>query len=68
MERIATSKARKNFAVVIGRAGRGESRIKITHYGKTLAGVISAKDLKKLEECEGASTKARPKRRVRRAG
>ena len=35
--------------------------MKITHYGKTLAGLVSAKDLAKLEDCEG-SGKATPKR------
>ena len=40
--------------------------MKITHYGKTLAGLISAKDLAKLEDCE-ANGKATAKRsRTRR--
>jgi prevent-host-death family protein len=53
MERIATAKARKEFADVIKRAGRDGKRLKITHYGKTLVGVIPAKDLELLEDCEG---------------
>jgi prevent-host-death family protein len=62
MERIAKSKARKDFAGVIRRASEGGARIKITHYGKTMAGVISPKDLKTLEDCEGRSGKSRRKR------
>ena len=65
MERIATSKARKEFAGVVKRAAHGGQRVKITHYGKTLVGVVSAKDLEKLEECERRQS-ARPKRRARR--
>jgi len=61
MERIAASKARKEFRSVIRRASAEGKRVKITHYGKTLAGLVSAKDLAKLEDCEG-SGKATPKR------
>jgi prevent-host-death family protein len=61
MERIAASKARKEFRSVIRRASAEGKRVKITHYGKTLAGLISAKDLAKLEDCE-ARSKASPKR------
>jgi prevent-host-death family protein len=52
MERIATSKARRKFAEVMNRAARDGRRVKITHYGKTLAGLVPAKDLRLLEECE----------------
>jgi prevent-host-death family protein len=52
MERIATSKARKDFRNVVRRAASEGKRVKITHYGKTLAGLVSAEDLKTLEECE----------------
>jgi antitoxin (DNA-binding transcriptional repressor) of toxin-antitoxin stability system len=34
------------------RAARDGRRVKITHYGKTLAAVIPAQDLELLEECE----------------
>jgi len=63
MERIAASKARKEFRSVIRRASAEGKRVKITHYGKTLAGLVSAKDLAKLEDCEAAQ---RPTKRAAR--
>jgi prevent-host-death family protein len=63
MERIAASKARKEFRSVIRRASAEGKRVKITHYGKTLAGLVSAKDLAKLEDCEAAQP---PVKRARR--
>jgi hypothetical protein len=60
MERIATAKARKEFADLIKRAGRQGKRMKITHYGKTLVGVVSAKDLELLEDCEGRRAASAP--------
>jgi prevent-host-death family protein len=64
MERIPTSKARKDFADVMKRAARQGKRVKITLYGKTLAGLVSAKDLQLLEECE--DNQERPKRAAKR--
>jgi prevent-host-death family protein len=55
MERIATSKARKEFRNVVRQASIQGKRVKITHYGKTLAALIPAKDLEKLEDCEARS-------------
>jgi prevent-host-death family protein len=63
MERIAASKARKEFRSVIRRASAGGKRVKITHYGKTLAGLVSAKDLALLEDCESAKQPAKRARR-----
>jgi prevent-host-death family protein len=63
MDRIATSKARRDFAEVMKRAARDGRRVKITHYGKTLAGLVSARDLELLEDCE--QKQRRPARRVR---
>jgi len=64
MERIAASKARKEFRSVIRRASAEGKRVKITHYGKTLAGLVSAQDLAKLEDCEADRRAAkRPRRR-----
>jgi len=65
MERIAASKARKEFRSVIRRASAEGKRVKITHYGKTLAGLVSAEDLAKLEDCE-SSLKATARRGRRR--
>lgn len=66
MERISTSKARKDFRNVIRRASAEGQRVKITHYGKTLAGLISAKDLAKLEDCEGVNARRQVKKPPRR--
>jgi prevent-host-death family protein len=64
MERISTSKARKDFRNVIRRASAGGKRVKITHYGKTLVGLVSAKDLAALEDCEDGVRRAKkPARR-----
>ena len=60
MNRISTSKARKAFREVMKRASAaGGQRIKITHYGKTLAALIPPKDLQLLEECESRPEKPR---------
>lgn len=71
MERIAASKARKEFRSVIRRASAQGKRVKITHYGKTLAALVSPQDLAKLEDCESAKVqpeagRRQPKRRARR--
>jgi hypothetical protein len=63
MERIATAKARKQFAEVIKGVGRQGKRYKVTHYGKTLVGIISAKDLEMLEHCESTHAEAARRRR-----
>lgn len=52
MLRIAKTQARKRFAEVLTRAGHKGERVKITHYGKTLAVVIPTGDLRKLQDCE----------------
>jgi prevent-host-death family protein len=66
MERIATAKARKEFADLIKRAGREGKRLKITHYGKTLVGVIPAKDLELLQDCEDRKDASRARKTARR--
>jgi prevent-host-death family protein len=66
MERISTSKARKEFRDVIRRAANDGRRVKITHYGKTLAGLIPAKDLALLEDCEGAHARRKVKKAPQR--
>jgi len=70
MERIAASKARKEFRSVIRRASAQGKRVKITHYGKTLAALVSPQDLAKLEDCESSKRqpeagRRQPKRRAR---
>jgi prevent-host-death family protein len=66
MERIATAKARKQFADLIKRAGREGKRLKITHYGKTLVGVVPVKDLELLQDCENRRTEAGRTRKAAR--
>jgi prevent-host-death family protein len=65
MQRIATSKARKDFRNVVRQASAEGKRVKITHYGKTLAALVPAKDLALLEDCE-AQKNGTPKRARRR--
>jgi prevent-host-death family protein len=49
--RIQVAEARKALATVVARSAEGD-RIKITRYGKTIAALVSKRDLEKLEECE----------------
>jgi prevent-host-death family protein len=67
MQRVAKADARKRFADIVTGAGRRGERIKITHYGKTLAVLIPKADLQKLEECEHARASSRSAQR-RKAG
>lgn len=68
MERIATSKARKDFRGVLKRvASLGGKRVKITVYGKTLAALIPPEDLRVLEDCEARARNGRGRRRRPRA-
>jgi prevent-host-death family protein len=65
--RISVAGARKDFANLLSRAAKRGSRIKVTRYGTTLAGIISRADLARLEECD--ETLGRGKRtRSRRVG
>jgi prevent-host-death family protein len=63
LERISTSPARRESAQTVRRAREGR-RVKITHYGKTLVGLVSARDLDRLRECEERE-KASPPRAKR---
>lgn len=58
--RISVATARQDFAKVLSRAAKRGSRIKVTRYGTTLAGIISRADLAHLEECD--DTLARPRK------
>jgi prevent-host-death family protein len=61
-KRVPKAEARKRFAEIVTDAGRGGERIKITHYGKTLAVLIPKADLERLQHCEeskAGATKAR---------
>ena len=61
MIRIAKAEARKRFSEVTTRVGRRGERVKITHYGKTLAVLVSKQDLAKLDDCEQVVQTGQPK-------
>lgn len=46
------AEARRRFSEVTTRVGRRGERVKITHYGKTLAVLVSKHDLQRLSDCE----------------
>jgi prevent-host-death family protein len=49
---MAKAEARRRFSEVTTRVGRRGERVKITHYGKTLAVLVSKQDLQRLSDCE----------------
>jgi prevent-host-death family protein len=63
--RISVATARRDFAKVLSRAAKRGSRIKVTRYGTTLAGIISRADLAQLEKCDDILAPSR-KRSARR--
>jgi prevent-host-death family protein len=66
--RISVATARRDFADVLARAAKRGSRIKVTRYGTTLAGIISRGDLARLEQCDDvlAPPRKAPARRPRK--
>ncbi len=50
-QRMSTAEARRDFANVLRSSAAGE-RIKLTRYNKTVAVLISKRDLDALEECQ----------------
>jgi antitoxin (DNA-binding transcriptional repressor) of toxin-antitoxin stability system len=52
---MAKAEARRRFSEVTTRVGRRGERVKITHYGKTLAILVSKQDFQKLNDCERAT-------------
>ena len=62
--RIPVATARRDFANVLSRAAKRGSRIKVTRYGTTLAGIISRADLAQLEKCDDVL--ARPRKATAR--
>jgi prevent-host-death family protein len=64
--RIPIAAARKNFAEVVARSGKGE-RIKLTRYDRTVAVLIPKQHLENLERCEEEQARvADPARAERR--
>jgi antitoxin (DNA-binding transcriptional repressor) of toxin-antitoxin stability system len=55
---MAKAEARRRFSELTTRVGRRGERAKITHYGKTLAILVSKQDFQKLDECERATERA----------
>lgn len=66
--RVSVAIARRDFAKVLARAAKQGSRIKVTRYGTTLAGIISRADLSLLKECDdtlGRGKRKAPARKTR---
>jgi antitoxin (DNA-binding transcriptional repressor) of toxin-antitoxin stability system len=62
-DRIQIAEARKGFAAVVARSAAGV-RIKLTRYGRTLAGLVPKRDIQTLEdqdkrEARGAASTAK---------
>jgi prevent-host-death family protein len=66
ISRIPVAIARRDFAKLLERAGKRGSRVKVTRYGTTLAGIISRADLHRLQECDDLLAHARPPKARRR--
>ena len=65
--RIPKTDARQRFSEVMNRAGHRGERVKVTHYGRTLAAIVPKADLEKLEDCERAGWPQRGEGRSARA-
>jgi prevent-host-death family protein len=49
------------FAQIVTETADGGERVKITHYGKTIAVLISKEDLQRLQDCDAAREAKRKK-------
>jgi prevent-host-death family protein len=65
--KVSVATARRDFAKVLARAAERGSRIKVTRYGTTLAGIISRSDLSLLQECDETARGARRKGPARKS-
>lgn len=65
MQRVAKADARKRFAEIVTDAGHRGKRVKITHYGKTIAVLIPKADLTRLQNCEEKKSPAGARKRAR---
>jgi prevent-host-death family protein len=61
MRRIQAAGARKNFSSLVSKSAAGE-RIKVTRYNKTVAVLVSKRDLERLQDCEEKMTATAGKR------
>jgi hypothetical protein len=70
--RIPVAEARKNLARVLAKAAKHDRRVKITRYNQTLAGIISRRDLMRLNDCDAlmhrSATKRHSRKRNRKRG
>jgi prevent-host-death family protein len=72
IRRVAIAHARASLRDLVDDVRKGEERVKLTRYNRTLAGIVPASDLHLLEECKraieeralasGAPRPARPRR------
>jgi len=53
-KRVPMAEARASLRDLVDDANRGPQRIKLTRYDRTIAGIVSAQDLRVLEECKRA--------------
>jgi prevent-host-death family protein len=56
-QRVQVAEARRDFAKIVARSARG-LRMKITRYGRTLAGLVPKDDLEKLERYDRAESES----------
>jgi len=49
---VSADEARRSFGEWLGRAGFGNERITISKHGKAFAGLVSARDLERLEKLD----------------
>lgn len=47
-----TAKARSSFRALVRRVQHAQERVRLTRYGKTVAGIVPVRDLDLLEACE----------------
>jgi prevent-host-death family protein len=73
--RVAMAHARASLRDLVDDVRKGQERVKLTRYNRTLAGIVPASDLRILEECkraiaerEKAAAKPAPARRPRGRG
>jgi hypothetical protein len=68
-KRVPMAEARASLRDLVDDVNRGPERIKLTRYDKTIAGIVSADDLRVLEDCKRAiadceeAKLAKPKKR-----
>lgn len=59
MDEVPVTKARADLADLVNRVAYGGERIALTRHGRTIAAIVSAEDLRRLEEGATAAGGAR---------